>query len=69
MRFAFGRPSRLICTFIIVSLCHVSADTGRTSELNHDVAFHYPRWTIALRGVISNAYNAFKCTQTHHTTA
>eukprot|EP00966_Prymnesium_polylepis_P196670 4557267-Prymnesium_polylepis.1 len=35
----------------------------------HDVAFHYPRWTIALWGIISNAYNAFKCTQTHHTTA
>eukprot|EP00966_Prymnesium_polylepis_P271600 6274880-Prymnesium_polylepis.1 len=29
---------------------------------------HYPRWTIALWGTISNAYNAFKCTQTHQGT-
>eukprot|EP00966_Prymnesium_polylepis_P220915 5109694-Prymnesium_polylepis.2 len=35
----------------------------------HDVAFHYPRWTTALWAIISSTYNAFKCTQTHHTTA
>eukprot|EP00966_Prymnesium_polylepis_P313562 7245571-Prymnesium_polylepis.1 len=35
----------------------------------HDVAFHYPRCTIALWGILSNADNAFKCAQTHHTTA
>jgi hypothetical protein len=31
----------------------------------HDVAFHYPRWTIALRGIISNAYNSFKIMRTN----
>eukprot|EP00966_Prymnesium_polylepis_P085926 1988516-Prymnesium_polylepis.1 len=35
------------------SVCTCSTDA-------HNVAFNYPRRTIALRGIVSNAYNAFK---------
>eukprot|EP00966_Prymnesium_polylepis_P258432 5969730-Prymnesium_polylepis.1 len=52
--------------------CSAQAASGaalRASQAWHDVAFHYPRWTIALWGITSNADNAFKCAQTHHTIA
>eukprot|EP00966_Prymnesium_polylepis_P138716 3205617-Prymnesium_polylepis.1 len=49
--------------------CQCAMDAGVRCREIHDVAFHYPRWTIALWSIISNTYKAFKCTQTHHTTA